>query len=80
MDNVIEIMDDLEMANVPSKTVYHYKSRKIVRARPWCYIKLELTRKKKVFCVDVSDEMSKTLKASGDGGVKDTSLYRRYVI
>ncbi|KAL7315844.1 Component of the BRCA1-A complex [Mucor circinelloides] len=58
MDNVIEIMDDLEMANVPSKTVYHYKSRKIV------------------FCVDVSDEMSKTLKASGDGGVKDTSLYR----
>lgn len=41
---------------------------------------IRINSKKKVFCVDVSDEMSKTLKASGDGGVKDTSLYRRYVI
>ncbi|KAK4514730.1 Ribonucleotide-diphosphate reductase (RNR), small subunit [Mucor velutinosus] len=57
MDDVIEIMDDLEMTDKPTKNVYQYSARRIV------------------FCIDMSDEMNEILRASGNGGVKDTNLY-----
>ncbi|GAN08502.1 BRISC and BRCA1-A complex member 1-like [Mucor ambiguus] len=33
------------------------------------------TARRIVFCIDVSDEMNKTVRASENGGVKDTNLY-----
>ncbi|CAO3654134.1 unnamed protein product [Mucor fragilis] len=38
-------------------------------------ITYQYTTRRIVFCIDVSDEMNETLRASGNGGIKDTNLY-----